>query len=226
MKIVYILVNGVLCLPGDADKWTDHGVTWIHTETDFRAEKFEYWSDIVTRRFRQQWRAEKLARMIRDFYHAKGFTVRLVGHSNGCDVILRAMKLIDHVIDEIHLISAACDENMETNRLLYYTSSGKVRKLSLYISGKDRALQFARVTEPMLKLFGLGYGWLGALDPDKLEAVFGTDATIIYEPEYGHSDWFDESTSNFDQTMNLITGKVKHEKVYADVIGDCCSVVG
>ena len=224
-RIVYIYVNGINSWPGTADGWTDRAVTWTHTRTEHCAEKFEYWSGPFTRRMRQQWRAEKLAKMM-SFYRARNIIIRLVGHSNGCDVIIRAMKLVGYKVDELHLIAPACSENMTENRLPYYLASGKVRQLTLYMAGNDRALRLAYLTEPLLGLFGMGYGWLGYVSPDQLEATFGTAARIVYEPHYGHSSWFDEHL--FDRTMRIITGKEPHEKVYADIVGiaGLCPVVG
>ena len=101
---VYIFVNGILNFPGDAEGWTDRAVTWINKNTDAKGEKFEYFSGVITRRFRQQYRAIKLSELIEQY---DGWTIILVGHSNGCDVILRALKLTKVKIGEVHLVARA-----------------------------------------------------------------------------------------------------------------------
>jgi predicted alpha/beta hydrolase family esterase len=221
MITAFIYVPGILSWPGDADGWTDRAVTWTHKHLKTPSEKFEYFSGVLTRRTRQQWRAEKLARMI-SFYNPKEFSLNLVGHSNGCDVIIRTMKLIDRPVNQIHLISAAADENMDNNRLPYYLSSGKVDHLYMYIAGRDWPLTLAARTAPILKLWGLGYGHLGLLDQSSIETAFsGLPVTIHREPFYGHSDWFTEENGNFEETMQLITGKVHNaKKVYPEIVED------
>jgi hypothetical protein len=191
---VFICVNGILTAPGDSDGWTDRAVTWLHTRTAFRAEKFEYACGAITRRLRQQWRAEAIARMT-DFYFRASYDVNFVGHSNGCDLIARVMALRpDAEFGSVHLFAAATDWSA--------LEGAQFRRAFLYVSANDRALQLAGLTRRLGGWAGLGYGTLGREVP----AVASTDprVAVARRDDFGHSTWF-ERGERFETTMQLLT---------------------
>lgn len=191
---VFICVNGILTAPGDSEGWTDRAVTWLHTRTRFHAEKFEYACGPLTRRLRQQWRAEAIAKMC-EFYFAADFDVNLVGHSNGCDLIARVMDLQeDRAFGSVHLFAAATDWGA-----LEYAN---FRRLTLYVSANDRALQVARISRTLGGWAGLGYGDLGRRVPSA--AVADPRVAVARRDDFGHSDWFKRG-ERFETTMQLLT---------------------
>lgn len=189
---VLVFINGILAAPGDSEGWTDRAVTWSHLHTPFRAEKLEYFTGALTRRLFQQGRAEKFARML-ERYAAAGFTFSLVGHSNGCDLILRIARILagSRTIRHVHLVAAACEANFSAmgglNDLLL---DGAVGRVQAYCSRADRALAFARVTSALLGPFGLGYGSLGLVGPLDVRDDVRERVSVIDRPGYGHSTWF------------------------------------
>lgn len=198
----FICINGILNNPGESDGWTDRATTWLNLHTEGKAEKFEYAAGIVTRRLWQQERAQAIARMC-GFYDRAGYAITLIGHSNGCDLIARVLKLVegDMVIESAHLIAAAADGDD------YRFPLGiTLDRLHLYGSVNDQALQQAALSRRLLGWAGLGYGSLGLL---RDAWIYDNErVSITRRDTYGHSEWF-ERGENFERTMQLI---ISHEK--------------
>lgn len=210
-KRVYIYVPGLLCWPGNSEGWTDRAVTWTHVNTPYRAEKFEYWSGVIFRRLHQQQRAEKLVKMI-SFYCEDDWDVVLVGHSNGGDVITRALKILyaaapvghGREISEVHYYAPAVCPQEGIPLLREMLRTGQIYKLMLHIGGQDRAMKLAQRTGKALKRFGLGYGALGGMPTDLIAMHLGTlRYKAVHWPTYGHSDWFRRG-KHFEDTMRGI----------------------
>lgn len=192
---VYIFVNGILSMPGDADGWTDRAVTWINTRTSAKGEKWEYATGPLLRRIKQQERAQKIATLIA-YYERAGYEVILVGHSNGCDIIGRVLALRGHEpwyyaqpLRSVHLFAAAAD----AEPFLAALDRQSVGRIFIYRGGRDRALQLGRFSRRVVGWAGLGYGSLGREDPDNtaaLELAYRPGVAVHQEPAYGHSDWF------------------------------------
>jgi len=209
MRQVFILVNGILTLPGDSQGWTDRGVTWINSRTEAKAEKFEYACGAISRRLRQQQRVRAISRMC-DFYRRAGYEISLVGHSNGCDLIARVIALNGHHYRSVHLFAAATDWPAFALAL----SHGRIGQLNLYVSAGDRALRFARWSRRFLGWAGLGYGSLGL---GYWSGFCATPATpglrVVRRDTFGHSTWF-ERGFHFETTMRLIFESEYHLQIH------------
>lgn len=195
MKLgVNIYVPGILTLPGGAKNWCGRAVTFTHTRTDRRAEKVEYLSGPgVTRSLFQTRRAKKLAATL-DFYG--DWSRRLIGHSNGCDVILDALQLRGwpHV-DELHLVCGACEADFEKNGLNTALREKKIGWVAVYVGEKDWALRLARSVGQLF-----GFGTLGLKGPQNVAPDVADRVGLLTWSAYGHSDcWAD---AHFTQTMN------------------------
>jgi hypothetical protein len=214
MKRVFIFVNGILSWPSDADGWTDRAVTWTNIRTESVGEKYEYVCGPLTRRLKQQRRAEGLAKMCRYYANCVGqdphetgpeqpWEIHLVGHSNGCDIILRTLKLLPRFmrIKSVHLIAAACEADFDANGLNEKLWNGQLGRVEVYTGGEDHALKFATLTGHFLSPFGLGYGSLGLTGPKNA----ADDHRIVehHEPFFGHSTWFEPV--QFPTTLTHIT---------------------
>lgn len=198
---VVIFVNGILTLPGSAHAWTDRAVTWFHLNSLAKAEKFEYLALPLTRRLMQRRRARNLAELI-DSYTS--MDVVLVGHSNGCDLICRALKLTSHPIQAVHLFSAACNASLDDNGLNAALESGRLGVVHVYRGLKDRALRFAYWTSWILKPLGLGYGSLGYQGPKEIARdEWKEDRLLVHDyATFGHGSFFSEEV--FPLTMGAI----------------------
>jgi hypothetical protein len=198
-KKIYILVNGILNFPGDAKDWNALGVTFIHLAGAGMAEKLEYFCGPVSRAFGQDHRANKLADLIHQYADA-GFEIVLVGHSNGCDVILDSLKqLMWPVVSELHLFSGACEADYNKNGLNKAIQEKTVGKVFVYVAGKDVWLRAANCFAGRL----LGYGVLGLNGPLNATNIAATQ--VITEPDYGHSTWWEPM--NFQRSLNRVLGE-------------------
>lgn len=194
-KRVYIYVNGIMTWPGDSKNWNERATTWTHLYTDARAEKLEYFSlPTLSRMIWQRDRMKKLATKM-TFYQSCGWLVNLVGHSNGCDVIIDALRYMEWPkVGEVHLFSAACSADFEKLGVTQAQKRGQIEQVYCYCSGSDKALWLAG------KLGGVfGYGTLGLTGPKNHDE---DSTSVIRRGEFGHSDWFEDAT--FEETMRTI----------------------
>ena len=185
----YIFVPGVLNYPGSSADWTDKAVTWTHVrQTCDVAEKFEYMALPFSRRLLAQRRAEQLAALI-DRYPADAFNLVLAGHSNGCDLVSRALWISKRPANVVHLFTPAVPADPIAHRLLRLLSGGRIGFLHLYLSGRDGMLN---------KRF------LGGLPLQAVREQFREEhhAMVYGRPAFGHSTWW--SPAQFETTMSLI----------------------
>lgn len=195
-KSVFIHVNGIMTRPGDSRNWNGRATTWTHLHTPHRAEKLEYFTGpLFSRMIGQRDRIKKLATMIR-YYLNEGWQVSLVGHSNGCGVIIGALKFLNWPrIEEIHLFAGACEADFRVNGLNLAQLGERIGRVVCYVSENDRALAWAasRVGQ------WFGYGALGRTGPKN----FLPERTeVIASHDYGHSDWWENA--EFEATMRMI----------------------
>jgi len=191
-KTVFIYVNGILNFPADSENWNGRAVTWTHLHTPHRAEKIEYYVGPISRALGQRKRARKLIRTLA-FYD--GWKIILVGHSNGCDVILDALSYMAWPkIHAVHLISAACEADFNSNGL--NDAGDQIGSVHVWIAEWDFALKLADTYTGRF----LGYGSLGRSGP----LNYINAPAVKMGKCFGHSEWF--SWRNFHQTMSSITG--------------------
>lgn len=181
-------------MPGDAWAWNWRAVTWTHLNTEARAEKVLYFCGPIGREMGESRRARKLARLIRKYH---GWRIVLVGHSNGGDVILNALKILHHPpIAEIHFISAACAADFRVNGMNHMLAMGT--RIMVYIGAKDLPLRAANIFWPDCRRFGT----LGLHGPRNVSEHAGDRVRVILR-NWGHSGWW--TRREFAGTMRAIT---------------------
>lgn len=187
---IRIFVNGINTFPGDSRNWTGRAVTHCITR-GILAEKFEYLSGPgLTRSAFQRHRAAALARML-SYY--EGWTLHLIGHSNGADVILDALAMRGQPpVESLHLFSPACDEDSEKSGLNHVKS----QHTYIYIAEKDWALRLGGTAVGRF----FGFGRLGLDGPQNYTS--SSPFLITREPNYGHDTWFDSVA--WSKTMDRI----------------------
>lgn len=198
MSKVYIFVNGILTNPGDVNGWTDNAEAWIEGNTSHKATRMEYACGVLTRRLHQNKRVDNLETICNKYPNDR---LCLVGHSNGCDIILRLIARRTLSFDQVHLIAGACENDFRKNGLNDAIGLHQIRRLGVYWSKQDKALRKARMSSTLLSWIGLGYGFLGLTGPKNMVPEFSTRVTSI-EKKWGHSDWFNQK--NFEETMQSI----------------------
>lgn len=203
-RTILFVINGIESDPSNLRGWTDNFATSLNVNSPdwVQVEKFEYLVRFWNRWFKQNGLAKELIAKIK-YYLEAGYRVVLVGHSNGCDLIVRALK--ETKVDSIHLFAAAAWEKDFEAAI----EAKQVRRIHLYGSPDDFALKTASFTSKFLKVisFGkLGYGSMGLKNtlaekyPDIVK-----DHSI---KGYGHSTWFIKGP-HYDYTIALL---IKNEK--------------
>ena len=202
---VYILIPGIWSNPGDNFAWLDQAEDYIERNfPNSRARQYEYFSPAIFRRIGQQKRAREVA-SISAKYLDDGYDVALVGHSNGSDIICRALSLLNPCagISEVHLIAGACEEDFRRNGLNVALASERVRRVFVYSSHSDTALSKYASKSRWFRFLGLGYGLLGLVGPKHALSEFGERITNYREDHLGHCDWL--GGEDFVQTMRRVT---------------------
>lgn len=201
-RAVVVFVPGVLTWPGAARNWTGRAVTWTHISTPYRAEKVEYLSGPgASRLLGQRSRVQKLARTL-EYY--RGFDVTLVGHSNGCSVILGALKRLCPLqfrAGRVVFVAPVLDADCERNGINSLMRCGHIGRLDVFIGGRD--WQAAVAGSWIGRLFG--YGAMGVEGPRN---CLKTRTRVTCNADWGHSDWWGDgpavADAQFEWTMRKI----------------------
>jgi predicted alpha/beta hydrolase family esterase len=192
-RIIYFVINGIHTNPGKANAWTDEAATWLNLNTPdhVKAEKYEYFTTALTRWWKQGKRARELATKALA-YQSQGYQVRMIGHSNGCDLIARViLRRYKSDVSEpavrvhtAHLIApAAKDEDFAE-----IAEDSLARQIHLYGSRNDKALQAATLSQRALGWLGLGFGSLGLRGSD-LAQRYPARVQDHSRDHYGHGTW-------------------------------------
>jgi pimeloyl-ACP methyl ester carboxylesterase len=181
-------------------EWTDRAVVWVHENELGEADKYEYRSMILTRRLGRGRRVRELAELINAY--TKAHELSLVGHSNGCDLLVRALPRISQKVRHLHLFSPACEADLRASGLETLLLTGRLTELHCWIGGEDKAMIAARWSKWLT--FGLlGYGTMGLTGPTNVGLAVLPYVHVCCEPTFGHSTWFD--ARHFDGSMCRIT---------------------
>jgi len=204
MRDQFLFINGILTMPGNSRAWTDKAVQWFNRNAPENAvsDKFEYYSPALLRRLYQDGHAADLAEVISEYAGAR---IHLVAHSNGCDLIARALRPTSTQIHTIHLISAALERDFELNGMGERITRGQIHRIYCLCSKGDKVLGvLARATQ-VATLGLLGYGDLGCRGAKK---PVPPRVHHYWRDTMGHSDWF--NPSNFTTTMDEILTQAMH----------------
>lgn len=201
---VFIFVNGILARPGEAFAWTDRAVQWFNNNAadGTVSDKFEYYSPALLRRFFQRGHAMDLAETMAQY---PGARLHLVGHSNGCDLIARAIRLTAAPIASLHLISGAVERDFARNGLGERLVRGQIGAVFCLCSKGDQVLRYFARPSQVFACLGVGYGDLGLRG-----AANPVPARVrhVWRDTMGHSDWF--TAENFDRTMATVLNQSLH----------------
>lgn len=199
-KTVIIFVNGILSSPEDVEAWTDRAVEWVNNNTDYKADKMEYKSGVLTRRWYQSQRVKNLQKMCKSYL---GDRILIVAHSNGADIIQRMINKGIPRVHELHLIAAAAEHDFRKNGYNRALKNNHVEKIFIYASPVDEALKKAQLSTRLFGWLGLGYGYLGLVGPLFIDPSV-QDKVVVHTENMAHSQWF--SKKHFDITMRLVSG--------------------
>jgi hypothetical protein len=197
-RTIYLFVNGIATWPGNFTNWNKRAVTFTHTHTEVKAEAFEYFCTAITRPFRADERAKHFARALRE-YSRLGWNIVVVGHSNGCDVILTGLKRAGWPrVDAVHLVCGACESDFEVNGLNRALREKKIGEVFVYCAHEDWALPLAHTLPGKI----LGYGTLGLDGAIHIAEDVKLQVNQQWWKRFGHStcwlpDHFHATMKNF-----------------------------
>ncbi len=160
-----MLVPGIFSIPSNENDWTDIGERWVDSQTSFCARKFEYFTGPIIRFFY----LDRLARGLADEVAASCVPVRIVAHSNGAEVVSRAVRKYWMRCDKLVLVAPACETDFNRNGFNEALLKGRIGSIKIYASRHDSALGFwarlSRIGRPL----GMGFGTLGADGPKRVD---------------------------------------------------------
>jgi pimeloyl-ACP methyl ester carboxylesterase len=184
----YIFVPGINNYAGSPYAWTDRAVTAINKRmTCDAAEKFEYTAFPLSRLVLAERRARALAELI-DSYPIDSFALVVVGHSNGADLIRRALLRSKRPANFVHFLSPAV--HATRHGLVKLIRDGQIGFLRIYLATRDRILPRR---------------FLGRQEVDSVRRQFAEEHhTEIFSEPFGHSGWF--TPARFATTMRQICG--------------------
>jgi hypothetical protein len=216
-RTVFIFINGINTLPTDQRGWTDRARNWIVRETDFGADKFEWFGGPLTAQLFAPLREQQLLRVLGQY--PLDTRLILVGHSFGCELICRVLA---HVkcpnVQDAWLIAAACTADFRTNGLNRAMGRGQLGRVFCLQASRDGALALAKQSalalrwSRWLKLIPgvhLDYGWLGLTGPTHV--AYPPRVEVTQKPDHiGHSSYV--NTINLAATLSHIVNEYPPEE--------------
>ena len=188
------IVPGIFDSVNDPRMWDYQAQAWLHMHAFGMAAGFNYFADVIGATQQLDKQAAMIASDLRRARALGGATglvpIVCVGHSNGCRLLVEALKNFRDVwVDELHLIAAAVDHDAEENGLNAIARASQIGRLRLYVSPDDEVLALPGA-----------YGDLGRVG---LVNACPTLARITetLRRHCGHSDWVGR---DFESTMEAI----------------------
>ncbi len=200
IKQVKIFVPGILNWPNSSKNWEDKATTWTNIQDKHYPDSVHYFCTPIMRAFHQQKRILRVKNLLETYVDNGDFKISLIGHSNGCDLVVNALKETqDFRVESVHLLSGACEANFELNSLNKALLEDKIGKVYVYVAGADKAMILAN---SWIGRF-CEYGHLGLNGPTNVDQRIAKRVITINEKSFGHSEWWNDD--NFDNTMRLIS---------------------
>jgi predicted alpha/beta hydrolase family esterase len=200
-RFCYIIIPGIL-------NPTDRHFAWFSIMAEDIMHKgyykpigieYRYKACAVFRRARQEKRALEIANII---HRWSDYKIVLVGHSNGCDLIQRALKITSTPIETVHLIAGACESDITKTSFAKRLEDGSLKKLVCYYSRNDLVLKYAASLSRLFAFLGLGYGRLGLLGGRNVPEKIINKVVNLKFDKLGHSCYFNEN--NYKHILNLV----------------------
>jgi hypothetical protein len=192
IETVVIVVPGLGADTSDNAGFAPRLARDVCGEYGFKGVEVRYYAGPLLRRL-------SLSRIVRDvvedatFFLERGYRVRMVGFSNGAEVICRALRAMDlkvgWQVDRVALFGAACDASFNDNGLNRALMLHEVREVVVGVSKADSVLsRWARLSRLLFGWLRLGFGTLGYSGPVEVHPAVRRWVVLVSR-DYGHSDW-------------------------------------
>jgi len=193
----YVAINGINTLASD-DVWNNEAEI-VMAGMGRNCHAFQYFSDTVFRRMFQTARVNRLNALC-NRYIDFGLKIRLIGHSNGADLICRLLNTYSPIIDEVHLIAGASECDCNRNGINRAFDEKRLRRAVFYCSKKDSALKQAKLSKTLLGWAGFGYDYVGLVGPSNVR--MSDNVRVVWRDDFNHGDWF--VGSNLNWTLSTV----------------------
>lgn len=194
MSRLLIFINGINA-PVNKRNWVDRAANITRADYGIFAEQFKYYSRSLTRRFTLGRHVDDLQRLLQR-YHAAGFQIGIVAHSNGAEIVSRAFRKAPTRVgvgyaaaEQVHLVAPACSDDWEENGFREALLAKQIGSITVHNARKDKAMALAKWSR-RLTLGVAGFGTLGA----KLSPVSFPPLTSLSLYAGGHSDMLGKRT--------------------------------
>jgi len=203
-KTIFFFERGIMgwkTLFGGWFNWPNQAVSWIHRHTGCRAQTLLYFVDALFAGLTRERRAKWFRDMLSQYPDSEGWEIHICAHSEGTATVLESLRLACWPkIKALHLVSGACDGDFERNGLNHALEHGRISEVFVYVAGKDAAM---KLEDTIIGHWCFGIRMkdkpLGLTGPINMREHLMSQVIEIYEPTFGHSDWF--TRSNFNKTM-------------------------
>jgi predicted alpha/beta hydrolase family esterase len=171
------------------------------------AIEYRYTTGAIFRRLSQGKRAKEIKNLIEKW--SENFNVVLIGHSNGCDLIQRALKITQAKVKNVHAFAGAAEDNIQKTGFYDALNSGRLEKLFVYHSKTDKALGLAARASRIFSFLGLGYGTLGLHGAVNVPNTLKDKVFNFSFDGYGHGTYFKEEYTKTLATILKLEGDLK-----------------
>jgi hypothetical protein len=203
-ETVVIIVPGLGEKPSDNEGFAPRLARDVCGVEGFKGVETRYHAFPLSRRFCLSRVVEQVAADT-EYFLKRDFNVRMVGFSNGAEVICRALREIDwpddRQVNRVALFAAACESSFNANGLNRALLMHRVCQVVVGVSKADTVLsRWARLSKLLFSWMGLGYGALGYIGPRDVWPGIERSVVTVHR-KYSHSDWtgsrevFDAATS-------------------------------
>jgi len=173
------------------------------------SDRYEYACDIFFRNINQRRRADEIAAEV-SRYRRAGYRIVMVGHSNGCALVGEVLNACGQEIDAAHLFAPAAEDEVFADCI----REGLVRRIHIYGSKNDRALNWAKRLGGIAKLFPWTgqYGTLG-LRGQEFAGFFPESVKDHSNDSFDHGTWFNAGAV-FNSTMELLKKNDMEDQIH------------
>jgi len=192
MKSLVVAVHGILTRQTVAS-WPDRldaylGETKV-IKKEYIAAPLPVWNVFMKNHLLARGLAEEVS-----LFHKAGFRIHFVAHSNGCDIVLKAVKRLAKMNIATYamlLIGSVTEPDVEKSGVAELLRQGWLQKAVAYASTRDRALRI-HLKWPYRNL-GVS-GWV--LPRGHRSIPFPTSCVTRHFDDFGHGEYFSAENRN------------------------------
>lgn len=196
MKPFTLMVPGIFTIPDDGGGWAYRAAAWMENNRIGSADHYGYLS--LALRFFQNRHIKAVGELLERRASGPYSSLNAASHSNGTVLVLEALRRNRKLrLKNLHLVGSAAPTDCAENGINELIEREQIEHVFLYVSPKDGALLGAKISAPILGLFGRAYGSLGRDGPKNMSSETYKRTTIYRRKNCGHSQWLTGGRGGF-----------------------------